>query len=541
MRDMATEVLVVGGGLGGVAAALGALGQGRRVILTEESPWLGGQLTSQAVPADEHRWMETMPPTARYGRLRALMRDHYRRHHDLGPEAAADPVLNPGSGSVSGLCAEPRAALAAIEAMLAPYRTDRQLLVLTDHDPTAAETDGDRMRAVRFLAGRTDDELVIQAPYILDATEDGVLLDLADIEHVYGAESRDDTGELHAPPGAAQPQNQQSFTWCFAMDHHPGEDHTIARPEDYDHWRAFRPSFWPGRMFSLTDSHPHTHEPRTRPVFAADDSWRGGRHRDLWHFRRIVDSTHHLRGRYASDVTLVNWPMIDYMSGPILGVDRHTRAAHLSGSRQQSLSFLYWLQTECPRHDGGTGYPGLRPRGDILGSDDDLALRPYLRESRRIVAEFTVTEEHIGVLARQQAGLPEGSEQFSDSVGTGCYRIDLHPSTGDESGPRNYVDVSCYPFQIPLGSLIPQRVENLLPAAKNLGVTHITNGAYRLHPVEWAIGEVAGMLAAQALATGESPRAIRHTPKLFDEFRQLMVRTAEVRLAWPDDVRRTAV
>ncbi len=39
-------------------------------------------------------------------------------------------------------------------------------------------------------------------------------------------------------------------------------------------------------------------------------------------------------------------------------------------------------------------------------------------------------------------------------------------------------------FQIPPGALIPRRIENLLPACKNLGTTHITNGCFRLHPVE---------------------------------------------------------
>ena len=43
------------------------------------------------------------------------------------------------------------------------------------------------------------------------------------------------------------------------------------------------------------------------------------------------------------------------------------------------------------------------------------------------------------------------------------------------------------------------RMENLLPAGKNLGTTHITNGCYRVHPVEWNIGESAGALAASLL------------------------------------------
>ena len=81
------------------------------------------------------------------------------------------------------------------------------------------------------------------------------------------------------------------------------------------------------------------------------------------------------------------------------------------------------------------------------------------------------------------------------------------------TGGDNYIDVSSLPFQIPLGALIPRRVENLLPACKNIGVTHITNGCYRLHPVEWNIGEAAGCLAARAVQAKSPPRRIRNDPK----------------------------
>ena len=57
-------MLVVGGGLGGVAAALAAAERGARVLLSEETDWLGGQLTSQAVPPDEHPWIEGFGCTA---------------------------------------------------------------------------------------------------------------------------------------------------------------------------------------------------------------------------------------------------------------------------------------------------------------------------------------------------------------------------------------------------------------------------------------------------------------------------------------------
>ena len=152
---------------------------------------------------------------------------------------------------------------------------------------------------------------------------------------------------------------------------------------------------------------------------------------------------------------------------------------------------IYWMQTDAPRPEGGYGYPGLRPRGDMLGSSDHLAQAPYIRESRRIKAEFTVLEQHVGVEAR---GDIQGAEPFHDTVGIGSYRIDLHPSYR-----RNYIDITNWPHQIPLGALIPQRVENLLPACKNIGVTHITNGCYRLHPIEWNIGEAVGALVAYCL------------------------------------------
>jgi hypothetical protein len=117
---------------------------------------------------------------------------------------------------------------------------------------------------------------------------------------------------------------------------------------------------------------------------------------------------------------------------------------------------------------------------------------------------------------------------FPDSVGVGCYRIDLHPSAGG----TNYIDVSSVPFQIPLGALIPRRLENLLPACKNIGTTHITNGCYRLHPVEWNIGEAAGYVAAHATQTGQPPRHIRNTPALLRDFQTLLTHQG-VELSWP--------
>ena len=94
------------------------------------------------------------------------------------------------------------------------------------------------------------------------------------------------------------------------------------------------------------------------------------------------------------------------------------------------------------------------------------------------------------------------------------------------------IDITSLPFQIPLGALLPRRVENLLPACKNLGVTHITNGCYRLHPVEWNIGEAAGALAAFCLERKEPPRQVRKSKKLLEDF-QKRLRDRGVELQWP--------
>jgi NADPH-dependent 2,4-dienoyl-CoA reductase/sulfur reductase-like enzyme len=114
MPDVRTQVLVAGGGLGGVAAALAAGAHGARVVLVEEHAWLGGQLTSQAVPPDEHPWIERFGCTARYRALRDAIRAYYRRHHPLTEAARARRDLNPGASFVSALSHEPRVAVAVI-------------------------------------------------------------------------------------------------------------------------------------------------------------------------------------------------------------------------------------------------------------------------------------------------------------------------------------------------------------------------------------------------------------------------------------------
>jgi hypothetical protein len=366
----------------------------------------------------------------------------------------------------------------------------------------------------------------------VDATELGDLLPLTGTEFVTGTEARIETGELHAPE-VGNPANNQAFTMCFAMDYQPGEDHVIDKPKDYDFWRKYIPSLtpaWPGKMLSLGYSTP-SNPTVPKSLGFHPEGIRTGDLLNLWNYRRIIHKNNFAAGTYAGDLTIVNWPQNDYLEGNIVGVGEKEFARHVARAKQQSLSLLYWLQTEVPRSDGGTGWAGLRLRPDVLGTADGLAKYPYVRESRRIRAEFTVKEEHVGAEQRRLVAGPEKgtrSADFFDSVGTGYYHIDLHPSSAGD----NYIDFPSLPFQIPLGALLPQRVQNLLPANKNIGTTHLTNGCYRLHPVEWSIGEAVGMLVSYALKHKVPPRAVREDERKLADF-QRELRAQGLETHWP--------
>jgi hypothetical protein len=523
--EIQCDVAVIGASVGGCAAALAAARNGMRVVLTEATDWIGGQLTSQAVPPDEHPWIEEFGCTASYRAYRNAVRDFYRMNYPLTAAARGRVNLNPGNGSVSRLTHEPRVSLAVLENMLAPYQSAGTLTILLEHAPESATTAGDRVTSVTLRDLRQARTRTIAAQYFLDATELGDLLPLTKTEFVTGAESRSQTGEAHAAE-VAQPPNNQSFTFCFAMDHLEGEDHTIEKPGDYAKWRSYVPALtppWTGPLLSWVASDPRTL--KRRDAFFEPNPGEAGRPGlNLWTYRRIVDRANFTSGAYRSDISLVNWPQNDFWLGDLLTSTPEQQADYLRQARQLSLSLLYWMQTDAPKPDGGQGWKGLRLRKDIAGTEDGLAKAAYIRESRRIQAEFTILEQHVGA---QMRGSAEAAT-FEDSVGIGCYRIDLHPTAGG----TNYIDISSLPFQIPLGALIPKRVDNLLAACKNIGTTHITNGCYRLHPVEWNIGEAAGALAAQAIRTRRSPRAI-HAKKEFVEALQANLTKQGFELAWP--------
>lgn len=513
MKTLECDVLVVGGGMGGVAAALAAARAGKRVIMLEETRWIVGQMTAQGVSApDEHPYIEGFGGTRSYYEMRNRIRDYYRAHHQLSETAHRQEYLNPGNAWVSRIPFEPQVGLRVLEMMLQPFVENGQLQIFRETRATAAEVRIDRVVSVTARSGDRGEDLLIHFAYVLDATELGDLLPPANCEYVTGAEGRDAYGEPHGD-AEPDPDRVQSFTYTFILEHCPGETHTIARPHDYERWRSI------GRY---TLRHYYRDRGWVRYGFFEPSS---DVSRTFWSYRRLVAQENFLD--MPHDIALINWPGNDYAGGNIIDKPAEQQAEILRDAKNFALGFLYWLQTECPRDEGGSGYPELKLRPDLLGTQDGLSMYPYIRESRRIRAIRTVVEQDVASTTNPG----KRAATFPDSVGIGQYFMDLHACRWDDHGMGELTN----PFQIPLGALLPVRLKNLLPACKNTGTTHVTNGCYRLHPVEWAIGEAAGALAAFAVDQGVGPHQIHAREPLLRAFQQRLI-AQSVPLYWFPDV-----
>jgi hypothetical protein len=246
-----------------------------------------------------------------------------------------------------------------------------------------------------------------------------------------------------------------------------------------------------------------------------------------WTYRRILSAAQFDDPAVPTDISMINTRANDFQQGVLPTGDPQLDAETLRLARLASLGYVYWLQTECPREDGKPhrGYPELKLRCDLFDTADGLAPQPYIRESRRIKAVTTIREQDI--IATYQKG--DRAALFFDSCGIGDNDVEIH---ADAYSPS--VSEPAKPFQIPLGALIPIRVTNLLPACKNIGVTPLTNGAYRLHPIEWNIGEAAGALAAFCLTFNVTPREVRDHGPLLRAYQQTLLDAGNPIFWWID-------
>ncbi|MGW6485739.1 FAD-dependent oxidoreductase [Streptomyces sp. NPDC055056] len=505
-NHLTADVVVAGSGLGAVAAALAAARAGRTVLLAAARTRLGGQATTQLVPAlDEHPYIETGGASSTYAAFRTAIRAEY------------GGVDNPGGGWVSRLCCEPAAAERGLDALLAPHIAAERLTVLRGITPVAVRTDGDRVAEIDFRATKEAGATMpvaegrittVSGEVFCDATEAGDLLPLAAADWVCGSEGQDAHGESLALPGGPQPEAVQSCTVGFVVEIAPPAYRTAAEaePAGYARWRASQPftldiAGWDDRThrYRMFDKGPDGHLP-------------------FWTYRRLREGA--VLG--GADAALINWAGNDYADTSALD----DPAGAYAGAKQLSKAFLHWLRTECPRDEGGRGYPELRLAPRISGTADGFAEEPYLRESRRLRTVRPVRQHDLEPVpgSARAAG-------FADSGGLAMYHMDLHSRVGH---PRSAYAPTA-PFQVPLSALVASSPVNLLAAAKNLGATQIAASAYRVHQGEWAVGEAAGTLAAQSCLRSRPPVQIVTDRRELTLLQGRLAATG-IPLAWTIDV-----
>ncbi len=121
---------------------------------------------------------------------------------------------------------------------------------------------------------------------------------------------------------------------------------------------------------------------------------------------------------------------------------------------------------------------------------------------------------------------------FKYSVGIGLYPLDMHENIAPGT---SYARGKSLPYQVPLGALIPEAVNGLIAGAKDIGTTHMVSSAYRLHPIEWAIGEAAGTLAAYSVSWGIDARDVFASEGHARELQARLISDGAP-LYWIDDV-----
>lgn len=128
-------------------------------------------------------------------------------------------------------------------------------------------------------------------------------------------------------------------------------------------------------------------------------------------------------------------------------------------------------------------------KGNIKGFEESnlvqIAPQVGVRESRRIEGEYTLTEDDL-----------VNCVKFEDSIARGCYSIDVHNPAGTGTVIKKIKRGDYY--TIPLRSLMPKGVSNLIVAGRPISSTHTAHSAIRIMPICSNIGEAAGCTVAIA-------------------------------------------
>ena len=490
-------ILIVGGSTAAYSATLGALNANSQVVvcLVQPKQVLGGQFTAQALPASDDG-KELASPNGETYAISKTQRHFRQRQRELQP-VNGQVVKNPGGGWVSPFSVTTVTAARALNEALEPFLAQKRLVLIPFAEPVQVMTGqtGQRRRVtgVVFRDVQQGGSFTVAGQIVIEATDLGDLLELGNIQSRVGQETRGETGEQKLPE-QARPLCQQTITFGIMVERTaPTSTLSFNPPDGYDleSWlqsKDFTSTFWI----------------RSQQELVPRDFYSSG---SIFDYRRLQ------RGAAdgIGDVAVISWSTSprdekdttprccgnDYRMGVLVGVSREERQLHIQRARDRAAAYAYFLHSQVN---------GLKPRPDLSWTDDGIALEPYIREARRGVAVTTVRHEDVA-----QAFFSGNSRarSFDDSVGIGQYHyFDIHGNTALGQVSLAGDHLHALPFTIPLGALIPINTDGLVLSSKSIGTTHITNAAYRVHPVEWAIGEAGGHLAALAVSKGVDVRDV---------------------------------
>ena len=536
--ELTCSILVVGGSTAAYTTTLAALRLNLDVCLVQPHKVVGGQFTAQALPAsDDGDLLQTKAglytvdgEEYAISKSQRAFRDRQRELQPVGGKK----VHNPGGGWVSPLATSPVVAATAMNEALLPYLRDsqspattRRLTLIPFAEPAQVllETVNGRatVRGVVCRDTQTGHTFTVKAKVTVEATDLGDLLEVGNLPSRVGQEARHETDEAILPEDA-RPQCQQSITFDVVVEHTPrGKGAPIGKPNGFETegWiglQEFTGTFW-------TKAKPDQWQ---KWDFFSDFG--------IFRYRRLFRAHPHDKKVSPGDVTVLNWGTSsepdrafccgnDYRSGRLVGVSREERQLHIQRARQRAQAYVHYLQTH--------GAADLKPRGDLTWTNDGIALEPYIREARRGIALTTIRHQDVA-----ETFFPDQARArcFDASVGIGQYHyLDLHGNDAKGHVSPRGKDVIALPFSLPLGALVPLDTDGLVLSAKSLGTTHITNAAYRMHPMEWAIGEASGFMAAFAVWTGLAPAQLATEEKHIRKIQGFMARNG-IPIFWFNDI-----
>ncbi|MFC6997253.1 FAD-dependent oxidoreductase [Rufibacter roseus] len=303
----------------------------------------------------------------------------------------------------------------------------------------------------------------VEAKLIIDATELGDVMAKAGATYDIGMDSRYETGEEFAPEKAND--IIQDMTYVVVLkDYGKGKDKTIKKPAGYN----------PKEFDCACD--------------VSDPAADGGPNENCLEMMGY--------GKLPNNKYMINWPKCGndiYLN--IIEKSPEERAEALKEAKLHTLRFLYYLQTEL-------GFKNLGIADDEFPTADKLPMIPYHRESRRVDGLARFALQHVAKPFDQKEAY------YRTGIAVGDYTIDHHHLKNPEAPDIDFVKIKVPSYNVPLGSLIPKGVEDLIVAEKSISVTNIVNGATRLQPVVLGIGQAAGALAGVALKNNVEPREV---------------------------------